>query len=88
MDVKIIEHTKGTLKFEVYDTDHAMMGLLTKKLNESKGVEFATYSVPHPLLDGFLVTVKGKDPEKEVKKALAGLKSDTAEISSVFRKAK
>lgn len=88
MDTKIVEHTKDTLKFEVYDSDHALMGLLIKKLSASKGVDVAIYSVPHPLFDGFLVTVKGKDPEKEVKKALSELKGDAAEIKAAFKKAK
>jgi DNA-directed RNA polymerase subunit L len=88
MDVKILEHTKGKLRFEVYGTDHGMMNLLTKKLSENKEVEFTTYSVPHPLLDGMVVTVLGKDPEKEVKKALSELKADTKEWSAAFKKAK
>ena len=88
MEVKILEHGKDKLRFEVYGADHPLMGLLAKKLSSSKTVEFATYSVPHPLLEGFVVTVKAADPEKEVKKAFAEMKGDASEIAMAFKKAK
>jgi DNA-directed RNA polymerase subunit L len=88
MDVKIIENKKDSLRVEIRGTDHAMMNLLREKLESDKGVDFSTYSEPHPLLDGFVVTVKGKEPEASFKKALAELKADAKGISAAFKKAK
>ncbi len=88
MEAKIIEKKKGKTRFSLKGVDHTLMNLLTKKLMESKGVEFATYSVPHPLLEEFQLTVKARDPEGEVKKALDGLKKETAQMGKAFRTAK
>jgi DNA-directed RNA polymerase subunit L len=88
MDIKIIENKKDSLRVEIHGTDHAMMNLLRGKLESGKEVDFSTYSEPHPLLDGFVVTVKGKDSEASFKKALAELKADAKEISAAFKKAK
>lgn len=88
MEVKILEKGKDTVKFEVYGADHALMNMIREELAKSKGVEFATYSQPHPLLEGFVVTVKGKDAEKEIKSALAAVKKDAKDIKAAVAKAK
>jgi len=88
MNVKVIEKKSGKMKFKVKGADYTLINLLRQKLMERKGVEFATYSVPHPLLEGFVLTVRGKDPEAEVKKALGELKKETAEMSKVLKAAK
>lgn len=88
MEVKIVESSKDKLKFEVYGADHALMNLLRDKLANTKGIEFATYSQPHPLLEGFLVTVVGNDPEKAVKRAVSELKSDMKEVKAALKAAK
>jgi DNA-directed RNA polymerase subunit L len=64
------------------------MNLLRDNLSKDKGVAFATYSQPHPLLDGYLLTVRSDNPEKDVKKALAELKSEAKEIRAAFKSAK
>lgn len=88
MEVKVLESTKDKMRFEVYGADHTLMTMLREELLKNKNVEFSTYSTPHPLLPGFVVTVTGKDPEKEVKKALAGIKDSAKEIKAAFKKAK
>jgi DNA-directed RNA polymerase subunit L len=88
MEVKVREGSKDKLAFEVYGADRTIMNLLVEKLRESKSVEYALFSVPHPLLDGFVVTVKATDAEKEVKSALKALKVDADELKAAFKKAK
>lgn len=88
METKVIKETKGKLQVEVLGADHALMNLVRSKLTEDKGVEFATYSKPHPLLEGFVLTVKGKDPRASVKSALAGVKKEAEEAKAAFKKAK
>ncbi len=88
MEVKIVDSTKDRIKFEIHGTDHAMMNLLRDKLAKTKGVDFATYSQPHPLIEGFMVTVRGDDPEKLVKRALSEVKSDMKEVKAAMKAAK
>jgi DNA-directed RNA polymerase subunit L len=88
MDVKIVENKKDSLRVEVYGTDHAMMNLIREKLSADKDVEFSTYSEPHPLLDGFVITVKGKKPEDSLKTAIAAVKKDVKDIKAAVKKAK
>jgi DNA-directed RNA polymerase subunit L len=88
MEVKIVENKKGKLKFEVYGADHGLMNLLREELAEDKNVEFSTYSTPHPLLDGFVVTVMGKDPQASTKKAMSAMKSYSKDVLAAFKKAK
>jgi len=88
MEVKIIDSSKDKVKFEVLGADYTLMTLLKEKLAKDKDVVFATYSQPHPLLEGFVVTVRGSNPEKEVKRALAELKSEAKEIKAAFKATK
>ena len=88
MEVKIVEKKKDKLKFEVYGSDHGLMNLLREELAADKNVDFSTYSTPHPLLDGFVVTVIGKDPEASVKKALSAMESYSKDVKAAFAKAK
>jgi DNA-directed RNA polymerase subunit L len=88
MEVKIVDTAKGKGKFEVYGADNTLMNLLREELAKNKDVEFATYSQPHPLLDGYVLTVRADNPEKEVKKALSEMKSSAKGIRAAFKSAK
>jgi DNA-directed RNA polymerase subunit L len=88
MEVKLIDTVKRKGKFEVYGVDNILMNLLRDELAKDKEVDFVTYSQPHPLLDGYVLTVKADNPGKEVKKALAGLKSEVKGMKSAFKSAK
>jgi DNA-directed RNA polymerase subunit L len=88
MEVKIIENKADKLKFGVFGVDHVLMNLLVEQLTKDKDVVFSTYSEPHPLLDGFEVTVRGKDPISSVEKAIAAAGKDIKEIESALAKAK
>lgn len=86
MEIKLVEKKDDKLKFEVYGADHAIMNLLRDKVEHEKGVDFATYSTPHPLLDGYVMTVRGKKPEKVVEKALSDLKKENKSLASSLKK--
>ncbi len=88
MEVKKLEDKKGKAKFEIKGADHLLVNLLVQKLLESRNVEFATYSRPHPLLEGFVLTVRGKKPEDEVKKAVKEVKKDAASMKKALTSAK
>jgi DNA-directed RNA polymerase subunit L len=88
MEVKIIEKTADTMRFEVHGADHALMNVMREKLSEDKNVEFSTYSEPHPLFEGFVITIKSKDPEASAKKALAAMKADVKEVIATYKSAK
>jgi len=88
METKILEHKKDKLKIEVIGADHTLLGLLREELTKDKSIEFSTYSRPHPLLEGYVVTVRGKTPEASLKKALAAVTKDSKELAAAFKKAK
>ncbi len=88
MDTKILEHKKDKIKFELTGVDHTVLGLLREELSKDKSVDFATYAKPHPLLEPFTLTIRGKDPEKSLKDALKAVNKDVKDIAAAFKKAK
>ncbi|MBN2517494.1 MAG: DNA-directed RNA polymerase subunit L [Candidatus Altiarchaeota archaeon] len=91
MEINIMERQDNFLKFEVLGTGHTLLNLLRKKLSEDERIEIAMYSIPHPLLEGVVFEVTGKngvDVEKEIKKSLSGLKGDIKEFREAWKKAK
>jgi len=91
MEINIVEERNDFLKFEVKGTSHTMMNLLRKTLVENKNVNIVMYSVPHPLLEGFMFELegeKGANVDKELKKAIADLKGDMKEFRAAWKKAK
>jgi len=88
METKILEHKKDKLKIEVVGADHTVLGMLREELTNDKDVDFSTYARPHPLLEAFTVTIRGKNPEKSLNSALATVKKDSKEFSAAFKKAK
>ena len=60
MEPKVIENTRSDLKIEFQGESHGFCNLLRKTLQEEKSVEFAGYSIDHPLLANPVVTLKTK----------------------------
>ena len=51
MDAKIIRREESLLEFEVAGENHTFLNLLREALKDQKGVLFAAYRFPHPLLE-------------------------------------
>lgn len=91
MEINILEGRNDFLKFEIKGSSHTLMNLLRKKLAENKKIKIVMYSVPHPLLEGFIFEIegeKGANVDKELKKAISDLKGDTKEFREAWKKAK
>ena len=58
MELKIINASEKELEFEIVGGEYTLAELLTARLNEKKGVEFASYRVAHPLIANPRIYVK------------------------------
>ena len=64
MQAKVIRQEETLLEFEVIGEDHTFLNLLREALKDQKGVLFAAYRFPHPLLENphFYLRTEGIDP--------------------------
>jgi DNA-directed RNA polymerase subunit L len=83
MEIKIIEDAKDRILMEVSGEDHTFCNILVKKLNESKDVKFAAYSIDHPLVGIPKLLVEGKDARGLLKKAIKELSGESEEIKKL-----
>jgi DNA-directed RNA polymerase subunit L len=60
MEPKTIEFTRYELKIEFKGETHSFPNLLRKTLLEEPSVEYAGYTIDHPLLASPIVTIKTK----------------------------
>jgi DNA-directed RNA polymerase subunit L len=64
MQAKIIRKEEALLEFEVIGENHTFLNLLREALKGQKGVLFAAYRFPHPLLENpiFYIRTSGINP--------------------------
>ena len=88
MEFNVIEESKTKLIFELKSETHTFCNVLKKELQDSKGVEIATYKISHPLVGvpEFHLETKGVEPRKVLKSALASLKKKAKEFQSEAKK--
>ncbi|HIH23368.1 TPA: hypothetical protein HA238_06585 [Candidatus Micrarchaeota archaeon] len=89
MEVLILTNEKGTLEFEMKDSDSSLGNLLASKLNDEKGVEFAGFKVEHPSENRCRVIVKTKkgDPVKLVGEKLSEIEEELEAFKKDFKAA-
>ena len=77
MEVIVKKETKKEFEFEVIEND-TILNPLKQRLLTNKDVEYAEWSVDHPLLSNptFYVRVKKGEAKQAVKKAIKELKED------------
>ena len=88
MEVDITENTGDRLSLDVYGSDVTMAELLRKKLMDDPAVKLASYSVPHPLLDGIHVEIemsKG-NADAALEKAVTDIEKDIETFKKKFPK--
>ncbi len=66
MEPKVIESSKYELKIEIVGEGHSFCNLLRKTLLEEPAVEFAGYSIDHPLLANPVFTLRTKRRQANV----------------------
>lgn len=89
MKPKTIEHTKFELKVEIGGEGHSFPNLLRKTLLEESAVEFAGYSIEHPLLASPILTLKTKRRQSNVvfRESLEKMLARTEEFRKKFKQA-
>ena len=78
MQAKVIRQEETLLEFEVIGEDHTFLNLLREALKDQKGVLFAAYRFPHPLLENpiFYLRTEGINP-------IVALQNATDSISKI-----
>ncbi len=89
MEPKIIENSRYEIKFEVVGEGHSFCNLLRKTLLEEPAVEFAGYSIDHPLLSNPVFTLRTKRRQANVvlREALEKMLARTEEFRKKFKQA-
>jgi len=66
MKAKTIEHSRTEIKVEFPEEGHGFCNLLRKTLLEEPDVQFAGYTIEHPLLANPVVSLKTKKRQANV----------------------
>ena len=86
MEVKIVRQEEALLEFEVLGENHTFLNLLRETLKDQKGVLFAAYRFPHPLLENpiFYIRTKGINPIKALQNAADSISKICEELTDVL----
>lgn len=90
MKLKVLNETDNEIRVEVQGEGHTFCNALQDVLLSDKDVEFAGYSIDHPLISEpviFVRTRKSSNPRAVLIKAAEKLKSQTDEIRQAFESA-
>ncbi|MBN2051995.1 DNA-directed RNA polymerase subunit L [Candidatus Woesearchaeota archaeon] len=91
MEIKVLEHNKRRLVFELIGADHTLCNSLKKELWTDSSVRAAAYAIAHPLIGipKFIVETNGqKDADEVVKAAVKRLKKHNRDFLDAFKEAK
>jgi DNA-directed RNA polymerase subunit L len=91
MEIKVLEHTKKRIVFELIGADHTFCNALKKELWNDDSVRAAAYAIAHPLvgIPKFIVETNGqKDADAVLKAAVGRLKKQNKEFLTHFKEAK
>jgi len=89
MQLKVHEHTKKRMVFELIGADHTFCNALKKELWNDSSVRAAAYKVDHPLIGipKFIVETNGQKDAKAVLRAATNrLKKHNKDFLSLFIK--
>ena len=84
---KIIEEKTLELTFSVEDESHGVFNALRHILMQDPDVEYAVYSIDHPLTGKPEMTIKtkrGKRPRKALKKAAEELQKESSDFDEAL----
>lgn len=82
MEFTVLEETKTLLIFQLKGETHTFCNALKRVLQDTKGVEIATYKIDHPLvgIPQFQIETKGVEPRKALKDALKALNEHASDL--------
>jgi len=91
MEIKVLEHNKKRIVFELIGADHTFCNSLKKELWNDDSVRAAAYNIAHPLIGipKFIVETNGqKEADAVLKAAVNRLKKLNKDFITNFKKAK
>ncbi len=90
MELKIISAAEKEVEFEIVGGEYTLAELLTARLNDKKGVEFASYRIAHPLIANprIYVRVSSGKALTLISETLEELKGEVAAFREALGKAK
>jgi DNA-directed RNA polymerase subunit L len=91
MEIKVLEHTKKRMVFELIGADHTFCNALKKELWNDDSIRAAAYAIAHPLIGipKFIVETNGqKDADAVLKSAANKLKKQNKDFVILFKEAK
>jgi DNA-directed RNA polymerase subunit L len=86
MELNITKETKKELAFEAKGMGNTFCNLLKETLYTIEGVEAASYSIDHPLVNipRFIIVTDGKeDPKAVLLKAVKAMKAQNAKMEKL-----
>lgn len=89
MEIKVLESSKTKLVFQLVGADHTFCNALKKELQNTEGVEIATYAIEHPQIGipKMLIETKKGTPKNALESAIELLKKHNKEFNAAFTKA-
>jgi len=90
MKVNVLKQSKNVLKFEVIGEDHSFCNALQDMLLKEKDIDFAGYSIDHPLISEpvfYIRAKKGVDVRSKLLKAAKKLEKRSDTFLKTFEKA-
>ena len=87
MELRVIEHTKERLKFELKDEDHTFCNILRKELWNDKAIDISGYHVEHSLVSEpvFTISVNKGDAQKTLLDAISRLRKWDKELKDQLK---
>lgn len=88
MEIQILEEEKNKLKFKVIGETHTLCNALRKELFNDDSVQFAGYTIEHPLIKEaiFVVSTTKKDPKKAVADAIERIQKNLEKLETEIKK--
>lgn len=83
--VKVLKKSENELKIEIEGSSHGLCNLITTRLLEDNGVDFAGYDLPHPLASSPIIYVRTKGDSKP-EDALVDAVAKVREANDAFGK--
>ncbi|MFA5077062.1 MAG: RpoL/Rpb11 RNA polymerase subunit family protein [Candidatus Micrarchaeia archaeon] len=91
MEIKIINHEKTLLEFEIFGHEsYTLPELITGALSKNDAVEFVSYKVDHPTVGKprIVVRTKSKDALDLTLGAIDDMRSQITDLKKALKKAK
>jgi len=88
--LKVLKKAENELRIEVEGEGHTFCNALQEALLRDEGVDFAGYTIPHPLVLTAIFYVRtkgGEKPEEALFKAAERVVKDVREFRELFEKA-